>query len=139
MKKLILFILLCFGVGMTMMGSPAQLSDDDNSQVVSNSGSNGSVTVVPENFQKPIHGSNGRFKYEVSKKIDISKFSTPKIMKRVSNGKHENQLTKCEDKSNRLSELVDDPIIIGPIEPNGGNGGQHFSSFLVAPRLQKID
>ena len=32
MKKVLLSILFCFGVGLTLMGSSAQVSDDNNSQ-----------------------------------------------------------------------------------------------------------
>ena len=77
--------MFCCGVGLTMMGSPAQVNDDDNAQnnaVVSNSESisstNGSMAVVHEQPNKTTHYGHFGLKHECKKRIDVSKFNAPK-------------------------------------------------------------
>lgn len=81
MKKVIVSFLLCFGVGLTLMGGPVQVSDDNNTQVVNYSERNGPVTTVADQPQNPVHHGNGRIKYEFKKMvISPSTLSAPKIM-----------------------------------------------------------
>lgn len=80
MKKLMLTGLLCLGVGLTLMASPARVSDDNEPQAVSHSGQNGSVTAVTVQPQNPVSPANARIKYEFTgRTIDLSKFSAPKL------------------------------------------------------------
>lgn len=68
MKKLILSIMLCFGVGLAMMGSPAQVPDDNTSQGESRSSCKGKVTVVAARPQVAVHHSTGGLKYVFTRK-----------------------------------------------------------------------
>ena len=77
MKKVVLSMLLSFGVGLSLMASPAQVSDDNNAQVVNHS-SVTAVTVQPQNHAQK---TDGRIKYELPRKaINPSKLSAPKLM-----------------------------------------------------------
>ena len=77
MKKVMLSMLLSFGVGLTLMGNPAQVSDDNNAQAVNHS----SVTAVTVQPQNPVRKTDGRIKYELpGKAINPSKLSAPKLM-----------------------------------------------------------
>lgn len=133
MKKVILSALFCFGVGLTLMGSPAQVSDDNNTQ----SGRNGSVTAVTDQPQNPIHHGNGRIKYEFTKKtIDPSKFSAPKMMKlKDVTSKDVNGLHKKSFWDLIPIFIISDPLppINKPGPQGGGNGRQ--SAFSNNPPL----
>ena len=84
MKQLVLTLLLSVGVGLTLMGSPAQVCDDNNTQnnvVVTNcenlSQDAGSMAVVQERPNIPESMVRIGMKHECKKKIDVSKQTGP--------------------------------------------------------------
>ena len=80
MKKLMLTGLLCLAVGLTLMASPARVSDDNDPQTASHSGRNGSVAAVTVQPQNPVSPANARIKYEFTgRAIDVSKLDAPKL------------------------------------------------------------
>ena len=93
--------MFCCGVGLTMMGSPVQASDDNNKNnvVVTNSESisstNGSMGVVlekPNNTE--LHIRLG-LKHKCNKKVDVSKLPTPEGVT-FSQVKNRDQLKKAK-------------------------------------------
>ena len=122
MKKLMLTGLLCLGVGLTLMASPARVSDDNDSQAASHSGRNGSVTAVTVQPQNPVSPANARIKYEFTgRAIDVSKLDAPKL--KVGGG-----LLGRFDFGSVIHQASGDilkkrPIIDDPIDP--GDPGAH--------------
>lgn len=111
MKKVVLSILLSFGVGLTLMGNPAQVTDDNNPHA----GRNGSEAAITNKPQNPVHRGNGSIKYEFTKKtIDPSKLTAPKLMRIGGSSWLRNH---AEDAS---SKIVKPKVpILGNFEPNG--------------------
>ena len=133
MKKVILSVLLCFGVGLTLMGSPAQVPDDNNPQAVSKS----SVTAVTVQPQNPAPKTNGRIKYELpGKVINPSKLSAPKMMVPSSP-----LFGRLEGKLRKIVIFIGVGVISDPLPPNwpghgnGGGGSGRQSAFAKNPPL----
>ena len=79
MKKIILSFLLCLGVGFTMMGSPAQVGDDDNSSSVKSDAAVLTVTTLNEKPVAPVQHGNGLIKHPWKvKKINVTKLKVSK-------------------------------------------------------------
>lgn len=77
MKKVLLSMMFCFGVGLAMMASPAQGADDDNL------GSNEqAVTAVSDRPAAPVHHGRDliQFKFKVKKNFDYSKLKAPECL-----------------------------------------------------------
>lgn len=74
MKKLMIAFLCCFGVGLTMMASPAQVSDDDITVDAKNK------TAVQTNVSERNNASTRQLiKHEWKmKKVDFSKMNGPR-------------------------------------------------------------
>lgn len=121
MKKLMLTGLLCLGVGLTLMASPARVSDDNDPQTASHSGRNGSVAAVTVQPQNPVSPANARIKYEFTgRAIDVSKLDAPKL--KVGGGLlgrfDFGSVTPLQPGDiHKKRPIIDDPII-GPGDPH---------------------
>ncbi len=74
MKKIILSILFCLGVGFTMMGSPARVGDDDSPANVKGESAALTVTTLDEKPVVPVKPCNGLIKHPWKvKKINVTK------------------------------------------------------------------
>jgi hypothetical protein len=81
MKKLMIAFLCCFGVGLAMMASPAQVSDDDITVDAKNK--TAVQTSVSERNGVSTHQTPLRIKHEFKKVIDFSNLkSSPVIPQR---------------------------------------------------------
>lgn len=82
MKKVIVSILFCSGVGLALMADPAQVFDDDSSNTVSSRVSDEKSTrgIVSEEPLAPIAKERGLIKFETHKTIDPSWLNTPKLL-----------------------------------------------------------
>lgn len=78
MKKLMIAFLCCFGVGLAMMASPAQVSDDDITVDAKNK--TAVQTSVSERNGVSTHQAPVRIKYKFKKVIDFSNLkSSPTV------------------------------------------------------------
>lgn len=82
MKKVIVSILFCSGVGLALMANPAQVFDDDSSNTVSSriSDEKSSIVNASEITQGPVAQERGLIKFETHNTIDPSWLNTPKLL-----------------------------------------------------------
>lgn len=127
MKKLMLTGLLCLAVGLTLMASPARVSDDNDPQTASHSGRNGSVAAVTVQPQNPVSPANARIKYEFTgRAIDVSKLDAPKL--KVGGGllgrfDFGSVIHQASGELLKKRPIIDDPII-GPGDPGAHENGK---------------
>lgn len=123
-KKVILFLMLCLGVGLTLMGSPAQVSDDNNSQGVSRSKYYGKVTVVTARPQVAVHRGTGGLKYVFMRKaVEPSQQPAGKFTVNGNVPKNANSM--------QLAEMPHMPIVKDPNpKPKDPRGGAHTNGVI---------
>lgn len=126
MKKLMLTGLLCLAVGLTLMASPARVSDDNDPQTASHSGRNGSVAAVTVQPQNPVSPANARIKYVFTgRAIDVSKLDAPKL--KVGGGllgrfDFGSVMPLQPGDIHKKRPIIDDPI--GPGDPGAHENGK---------------
>ena len=119
MKKLILSMLFCVGVGLSMMASPAQVCGDDNGGGKSIK----SITRLADRNEAAVHHGRDIIKHEVKvkKNVDYSKVKAPK---RVVSAR---DLSSWEDVGKSLTLIKKEPF------PPIGGGREHGNSLPGLP------
>lgn len=129
MKKLLLSLLLCLGVGFAMMGSPAQVGDDCN-------GNKGGTAVksLTKRPLSPIHQGRDYINHELKvKKIDATKVKKNGLKRKTLDGF---QLKKVASDI-IIKPIVDDPIGPPVIGPHGGGGWWSRETLVDRPILPR--
>ena len=116
MKKMMFAFLCCFGVGLTMMANPAQVSDDNIDVDAKNT--TAVQTNVSERNDVSVHQTPIRIKYQLKKKIDFSKLNGPNRINRFDIDVFYEKDVSVKDKPGRKHPVPGGRII----NPHGGGG-----------------
>lgn len=135
MKKLILSVMLCFGVGFTLMGSPAQVSDDNNPQTTSEKVSSVSLKKIGA-ISGPRVGAIARECGEVKKEftqneINPSKHPAHMMRTRGDQPKDGSNASPLDSQLNLIFIRNTHGIIKEP--PVGRPGGAHTNGLTPLP------
>ena len=126
MKKIILSILFCTGVGFTMMGSPARVGDDDSPANVKGESAALTVTTLDEKPVVPVKPCNGLIKHPWKvKKINVTKLKAPKA--KIVHRLRDFQVCRNIIVNRPEATTLGIPRRQEPPKPRGTGGGTHTS------------
>lgn len=130
MKKLLFSLLLCLGVGLTLMAGPAPMGDNTNPQ------RKGDVTVVPQRTDMPRQHARPYLKHEVKvKKIDVTNLPAPKLTQQRKPVTIIGRPSFDFGERTGVFEIIKDPVPFDPGKgrPNGGGGFVTRDDLLIIP------